>query len=156
MALFALNAGFGWWRMSAPPESSIPVALVESDDAVGKYHRSDKQAVLKAVAAYTREIAKLGAPVSLIVMPENIALIDPAWRKEVEGKLADAAANAHATIVAGFNTEVDGAQRNVALAFVPPTRKPVTYLKRRLVPGLETDVFTPGPGAMVLVSGIGA
>jgi apolipoprotein N-acyltransferase len=132
------------------------VALVESDDGVGGIRHADKARTLKAIDAYTDRMRELsGRGVDLVVLPENIARLDPAWRSEADAKLAAAADSLHATIVAGFNTPVDGAQRNVSRAYTPGTPAPVNYEKRRLVPGLETLFYTPGPGPVVLRNGIG-
>jgi apolipoprotein N-acyltransferase len=155
VVLFAANAGFGYLRMSEPPADTLPVALIESNDAVGKILTTDKDATFKAIDSYADEIAKLRAShVQLIVLPENIARVAPEWVTEVQEKLAKAAPEG-ATVVAGFNTFVDGAQRNVSWALSPSAHAPVTYEKRRLVPGLETAVFTPGPGPRTLSNGIG-
>jgi apolipoprotein N-acyltransferase len=58
-------------------------------------------------------------------------------------------------LVAGFNTELDGAQHNVSLGFLPGEHNPVIYEKRRLVPVLETKYYTPGPGPKLLSNFIG-
>ncbi|MGD0189831.1 MAG: hypothetical protein ABSD74_03720 [Rhizomicrobium sp.] len=156
IALFAANAGFGYWRMSAPPAGSIRVALIDSNDTVGKIRTDDRTATLGAVDAYAAEIAKLDtAHVQLIVLPENISRVAPEWRADAQARLAAAAAPTGATLVAGFNSFVDGAQRNVSWAFAPGTMTPVIYEKRRLVPGLETAFYTPGPGPRALSNGIG-
>lgn len=156
VGLFAANAAFGAIRMSAPPEKMLHVALIESDDTVGKTQRDDREATLKAFDAYAAEIEKLrGKNVKLIVLPENIGWVGPAWRSEAQARLAKAATVADATLVAGLNTSVDGAQRNAAWAFFPHQDAPVTYQKRRLIPGLETRFFTPGKAPVVLPNGIG-
>ena len=156
LAVFVANAAFGYWRMSAPPTGSIHVALIDSDDTMGPTMRDDKNAALKDIAAYAYQISKLrGEHVSLILLPENIALIAPAWRDEAQAGLSAAANRARATVVAGFNTSVDHAQWNVSWAFTPGDSQPVTYIKRRLVPVLESSVFTPGLAPKVLASGIG-
>lgn len=156
VAVFALNAGYGAWRMAMPATGQMRVALVESDDTVGRFRKDDKIATFKAIDAYAAVIAKLrDAHVSLVVLPENISRLAPAWRDEAQAKLAQAIAPLHATLVAGFNTYLDGAQRNVSVAFAPGADRPVTYEKRRLVPVLESAVFTPGPGPRVLANGIG-
>jgi apolipoprotein N-acyltransferase len=95
------------------------------------------------------------AHVQLIVLPENISRVAPEWRAEAQAALAVVADRAQATVVAGFNTKVDGAQRNVSWAFSPGVAQPTTYEKRRLVPVLESAVFTPGPGPKSLANGIG-
>jgi apolipoprotein N-acyltransferase len=156
VALFGANAAYGYWRISEPPSGQIRVALIDSDDTFGPTRREDKAAALKDIDAYAYQIAKLrDVHASLIVLPENIAQIAPAWRGEAEAKLAVAAAQANATVVAGFNTNFDGAQRNVSWAFAPGASEPVTYMKRRLVPVLESSVYTPGPGPKVLANGTG-
>jgi apolipoprotein N-acyltransferase len=156
VALFSANAGYGYWRISAPPEGAMRVALIDSDDAMGPTMRYDRVKVFANIAAYVAEIEKLrGAHVALIVLPENIARIAPAWQSAAQAKFAAAANDAHATIVVGFDTWLDGSLRNVSWAFVPGAARTVTYMKRRLVPVLETSVFTPGPGPKALANGVG-
>jgi apolipoprotein N-acyltransferase len=156
IALFAINAGFGAWRMTEPPSGAMKVALVESDDTVGKFRKDDKAATFKAIDAYAQQIEKLrDAHIDLIVLPENISRVAPSWRDQAEAKLASAANDVNATLVAGFNTYIDGAQRNVSWSFSPGAAEPVTYEKRRLVPVLESAVFTSGPGPRALANGVG-
>jgi apolipoprotein N-acyltransferase len=134
----------------------MKIVLIESDKTVGAIRREDKVATMNAIDAYAQQIAQLhDADVALIVLPENIARVAPAWREEAQAKLADAAAQAHTTLVAGFNTYLDGAQRNVSWSFTPGVAIPVTYEKRRLVPGVESTVFTPGRGPKTLPNGVG-
>jgi apolipoprotein N-acyltransferase len=155
-AVFLANAGFGYVRMSTPPQRSLHVALIESDDTVGKVRVDDQGAGMAAIDAYVAEIETLrGAKVALIVLPENIAQLGPAWRGVAEGKLASAAADVHAALVAGFNTFVDGAQRNVSLGFAPGEIHPVVYEKRRLIPVVETHYYKPGSEPDVLSDGVG-
>jgi apolipoprotein N-acyltransferase len=156
VAFFAANTAFGDVRMSAPPGNTLRVALIDSDDAVGETQRDDKAATLKAFDAYAAEIEKLrGKNVKLIVLPEDIGWVGPAWRGEVQATLAKAATIADATLVAGANASVDGAQRNVSWAFTPGDGTPVTYQKRRLIQGLETRFFTPGKEPVTLSNGAG-
>ncbi|HWY16048.1 MAG TPA: hypothetical protein VNX86_13000 [Rhizomicrobium sp.] len=156
LMLFAANAAYGIWRMSTPPTGSIRVALIDSDDVAGPTGRSDRAAALKDIDAYAAQIAKLnGAHAKLIVLPENIAQIAPDWRSAAQAKLAASANDVGATIVAGFNTFLDGAQRNVSWTFVPGGSRPVTYIKRQLVPVLESSIYRAGPGPQVLSDGTG-
>jgi apolipoprotein N-acyltransferase len=155
VALFAINAGYGYWRVSQPPASTLRVALIESDDTVGKTQKIDDAAAFKAIDAYAAEIAKLkDSHVQLIVLPENISRVAPAWRDAAQAKFA-AVVPEGATLVAGFNTYIDGAQRNVSWSFTPGAQTPVTYEKRRLVPVLESAIYTPGPGPRALANGTG-
>jgi apolipoprotein N-acyltransferase len=153
-ALFAANAAYGYWRISTPATASERVALIDSNDTVGPQRKPDERSELAAVDAYAARIAQLqGRQVQLIVLPENISRIDSPWRSAAEARLAAAADAAGATVVAGFSTLVDGAPRNVAWAFSPGVAIPTTYEKRHLIPVLESSVFKPGPGPVVLPNG---
>jgi apolipoprotein N-acyltransferase len=156
VATLVANAAYGYWRMSEPPSGSLRVALVESDDAVGQTNQDDRAASFKASEAYIAAMEPLrDAHVQLIVLPENISRVAPEWRAEAQAALAVVADRAQATVVAGFNTKVDGARRNVSWAFSPGVAQPTTYEKRRLIPVLESAVFTPGPGPKILSNGVG-
>jgi apolipoprotein N-acyltransferase len=156
LALFSVNAIYGHWRMSLPPSGTLRVALVESDDAVGRIRADDREATLKAIDAYVASIEKLhNARVQLVVLPENISRVAPQWRDEVQARLAAASTRSNATLVAGFNTLIDNAQRNISWSFTPGEATPITYEKRRLVPVLESAIITPGSGPKVLANGIG-
>jgi apolipoprotein N-acyltransferase len=154
--LLAANAAYGHWSMSLPPSGMLRVALVESDDTVGNFGTDDRAATFKAVDAYVAAIDALrDARVQLIVLPENISRVAPEWRGEVQARLAAASNRSHSTLVAGFNTKLDNKQRNISWSFTPGATQPATYEKRRLVPVLESAVFTPGPGPKVLPNGVG-
>jgi apolipoprotein N-acyltransferase len=156
VVLFAANAGYGHWRMSLPPSGTMHVALVESDDAVGRLRTDDREATLKALDAYVATIDQShDTRVRLIVLPENISRVAPQWRDDVQARLAAASNRSNATVVAGFNTTIDNTQRNISWSFTPGRTQPTTYEKRRLVPVLESAVFTPGSGPKVLTNGIG-
>jgi apolipoprotein N-acyltransferase len=156
LALFSANAIYGHWRMSLPPSGTMRVALVESDDAVGRFRADDREATLKAIDAYVATVEKLNDKgVQLIVLPENISRVAPEWRDEVQARLAAASNRSNSTLVAGFNTTIDNVQRNISWSFTPGETTPTTYEKRRLVPVLESAVFTPGSGPKVLANGIG-
>lgn len=154
--LFAANAAYGWWRVAEPPKAAMKIALVESDNAVGGIVKANEPRTMKAVDAYVQAIAKLrDAKVALIVLPENIAMVPPEWWGAVQGKLQSVANEADAVIIAGFNTRLDGAERNISWSFLPGAASPVTYEKRRLVKGPETRLYTPGSAKRALPNGIG-
>jgi apolipoprotein N-acyltransferase len=69
-------------------------------------------------------------------------------------KLAAAADNIGATVLGGFNRFLEGRRRNIVWAFEPGVPSPVTYEKRHLVPGLESNVYAPGPGPRMLPNGV--
>jgi len=158
--LFVANAAYGYLRVSRPPSDARQVALIDSN-TYGYWVDSNRpqsriqQAALQVIDAYTAEVRKLGrGHVQLVVLPENLARITGPWHDEARMKLAAAADTTGATVVGGFNAVLDGARRNMAWAFEPGASGPVTYEKRHLVPGLESDRFTPGSGPRVLPNGI--
>jgi apolipoprotein N-acyltransferase len=154
LALFAANLAYGYWHISTAPVGSARVALIDSDGTVGPRQKEDDSAELAAVDAYAAQIERLrGRGVQLVVLPENISRIDASQQSAAEAKLAAAAQAVGATLVSGFSARVDGAPRNVAWAFSPGAAAPVTYEKRHLVPVLESSVFKPGPGPVVLPNG---
>lgn len=159
--LFAANAVYGYWRVSHASADTLRVALIDNNTygywiAFDKSAGNLEQAALRVIDAYTAQIDKLrGQHVQLVVLPENISMISREWRDQAEARLAAAADATGATIVGGFNMYIDGARRNVAWAFAPRNQTPIIYEKRQLVPGLESSVFTPGPGPRVMPGGIG-
>jgi apolipoprotein N-acyltransferase len=156
LALFAANAAYGFWRISTPGTGSVRVALIDGNAAVGPHQKEDDEAELAAVASYAAQIERLqGRGVQLVVLPENISRIDPSQQRLAQAQLAAAARTVGATLVGGFAAFVDGAPRNVAWAFSPGAAAPATYEKRHLVPVLESSVFKPGRGPVVLPNGTG-
>ncbi len=153
LALFAANAGFGILGMSMPGSEHMRVALIDSDARTAAIFRDDGKATLETIDAYAAETAKLGN-VGLVVWPENLARVLPAWRDEAADRLAATAGRARATVVAGFNDRTASGRHNIAFAASAGDRMPAAYTKRRLVPGLE-QVYTPGTGPMALANGTG-
>ncbi|MGH8217203.1 MAG: hypothetical protein ACREUT_01340 [Steroidobacteraceae bacterium] len=162
--LFAVNAVYGYWRISHPPTATLRVALIDSN-TYGYWAPAHPEhqpafaietAALRVIDAYTAQIESLrGRHVQLVVLPENIARIDDVWRDQAWAKLRAAADATGATVIGGFNARLDGARRNVALAFIPGTAQPIAYEKRHLVPMTESDFFAPGRGPRALPDGIG-
>ena len=147
---FCANLAFGCARTRAAPDRTLRTALIDSNDAVGKIEEADRSAALAAVDGYVAAIEKLrGQSIELIVLPENIAQLAPQWRDEVKQKLARAAADVGATLVAGFNAE----HHNIAFAL--SARADATYAKRRLIIGLETVHYEPGTRPLALGDGTG-
>lgn len=154
LALFAANAAYGYWRISTPGTDSERVALIDSNAAMGPHRKENDEAELAVVATYAAQIDRLRARgVRLVVLPESISRIDPSQQAAAQEILAAAARQVGATVVAGFAADIDGVPHNVAWAFDPQAAAPVTYEKRHLIPGLESSVFKPGPGPVVLPNG---
>lgn len=149
IAVLALNAGYGAWRIGTAPKSPVTHVGLAADDAlIGKGWGNDDGAlgVVKAYADAARTLSAQGA--NLIVFPEKVAQLKPEWRGAAKAELETAAHIGHATIVIGFDD--DGAQRrNTALVFFGNGGSPQEYVKRHLVPGLES-AFTPGTSSFMV------
>lgn len=154
IALFAANAGYGAWRMTAPLNDTMRVALIAGDDAVGQVWEADQASAREVIGAYAREVQRLqGEQIELIVLPENLMRLDPAWREEALSPLVEAAQALGTDIVMGFNTELDGARRNVAWV-ARANGQTFYYTKRQLVPGLETSIYARGAGPLTVSGGV--
>jgi apolipoprotein N-acyltransferase len=158
--LFAANAAYGYLRVSRPPTDAVRVGLIDSNTYgywtdPGPSQTDIKQAALSVIDAYSAQVQKLSSDkVQLVVLPENMARLAEPWHEEARVKLAAAADITGATVLGGFNSVLDGARRNIVWAFEPGVRSPVTYEKRHLVPGLESDIYAPGPGPRMLPNGV--
>jgi len=100
VGLFTANAAYGGWRVSHQPAASLRVALLDSNTYgywAPAYHEHQSTAVAEASAlqiidAYAAQIEQLhGRGVQLVVLPENIAAIAPAWRDRAWTRLRGAA-----------------------------------------------------------------
>jgi apolipoprotein N-acyltransferase len=155
VVVFAANAGFGALRMSEAPDGHIRVGLIDSDTRTSAIFRDDEKATLQTVDAYAAEMAGL-KDVGLIVLPENMARVTPAWHDATTGRLVAAAGRANATVVAGFNDLAGSERHNVAYVASAGDPKTASYVKRRLVLGVETPRYAPGTGGpLVLANGTG-
>jgi len=138
----------------------VRVALIDSNTYEYAVPRNGTQAAMEQAAlgvidAYTAEIRKLGdTKVQLVVLPENMAQIADQWHEAARVRLAAAADGTGATVIGGFNAMRDGSRRNMVWAFAPGASNPMSYEKRHLVPGLESQAFTPGPGPQMLQGGV--
>lgn len=152
LVLFGANVLFGVYRVNADPGSEkVNVALIASDALYRASVSSDGVTALATINAYAtaaQGAIKNGAQV--IVMPEKIAIIEPAWREDALSLLRGLADNKKVTIIAGFDMRGE-ARRNVAMVF-QPGKPPYEYDKRRMVPVLE-DAFRPGLTSGVFAPG---
>jgi len=143
---------FGVARLAQPSGPSMMVAALADRDGRLKTIHNWKPAgtheLAERYAAAARREAGQGA--RLIVIPETALMADSTWRDAALKPLADAARQAHVTIVAG--TFQSHPWRNAALAFLPDGRV-LSYDKRHLlIPGEER--FTPGHGPGLLGNGL--
>ena len=152
LVIFGANVMFGVYRLNAEATGeTVHVALVANDALYRQSVSNDGVTALAVIQNYitaSQTAIKNGAQV--IVFPEKIAIIEPAWRQDALQLLRDAADTSKVTFIAGFDMRGE-TRRNAALVF-EAGKAPYEYDKRRMVPGLE-DVFRPGLSSGVFEAG---
>ena len=155
IALFVVNAAFGYVQLSKPPTATLRTALINSDDTDKTAETGTEKDFDNTVAAYVKQIETLrGKGVKLIVIPEKLARTEPQWAPAAQAKLAAAAKKAGATLVVGMDMRDGTKAYNVSWAFMPGANTPAVYSKRHFVPNLE-DEYAEGPGPLALANGTG-
>lgn len=151
LLLFGAYTLFGVIRLQDTPGEKVRVAMIDSDALNAAAVSTEGNTPVETVKAYLSSASSvLRSGAKIVVLPEKIAVIEPAWRNEIFSLLQEAASRAKATIVVGFDMREDP-RRNAALIFRPSAVRH-QYNKRHLVPGLETafqegfssGVFEPG------------
>jgi len=151
---FAANAGYGCARLYTAHSGELVRVGLAADDRF-PFPVNEQAEADKAVNSYGNEVRLLAEDgVRLVVFPEKIAALSPAWRAAVIAKLGQAARETNTTVVMGFDDRAAGMRRNNALVFTPADTAPREYDKRHLVPGLE-DPFEPGIDGFILPDGTG-
>jgi len=151
LGALALNASYGALAMSDGGDR-VRVGLIANDAIAQKAFADDRKSALDVIAGYARTALTLDKP-ALIVMPEHVAILRAAWREEARSVLQQAADKTDAMLVIGLDERDADTRRNIAWVFQPKAKAPLTYVKRRLVPGLEA-AFTPGASALRLPNGV--
>lgn len=142
LVLFALNLGYGFWHENKPLGPALRIGLAADDSRVHAAFRPKENVARETARAYidaVQGLARQGA--KLIVLPEKILVLEPAWKGEIVNAFSNAARDAGADVVVGFDDR-EGARHNEALVF-SADGSVEGYYKRHMVPGLE-DVFVPG------------
>ncbi len=152
LVLFGANVLFGVYRVNADTSTeTVRVAMIANDALLHQSVSSDGVTALAVISNYVtaaQNAIRNGAQV--VVMPEKIAVIEPAWREDAFNLLRGAADVRKVTIIAGFDMRGE-TRRNVAMVF-EPGKPPYEYDKRHMVPGLE-DAFRPGLKSGVFAPG---
>jgi apolipoprotein N-acyltransferase len=152
--VFAANALYGHWHIQDSAKT-MRVALIASEEVSDAAFADSAKDAIAAVDDYASLIGSLAERnPELVVLPERLTVLKPEWRALALKKMSDAARAAKATVVAGFTDVTPTGKRNIALVFPPDGSGPTSYVKRKLVPGLE-DGFAVGTGPFVLKNGIG-
>jgi apolipoprotein N-acyltransferase len=136
---------FGCVRLrGAPAGEPVRLGVAVSDQAVGRFRTESASAAMEVVDAYARRVARLaGRGAQVVVLPEKLVGVTPAYADTVEARFSRAAAEGGVWLVAGLNRIGTETPRNVALVFAPDGSRVLEYDKIHLVPGFE-DAYAPG------------
>ncbi|GAA4518958.1 apolipoprotein N-acyltransferase [Actinoallomurus oryzae] len=144
--VLVLALGYGGWRLRSPDGRQTERAALVSTDRTIDPVSVDTPAGRDLLDAYTARIRSLTAPhIRVVVLPEKVFMADDASLPALTGPLSRLAVERHADIIAGLVLRRGGALYNVAVDLPPDGGRPVTYVKRHLVPGAES-ALTPGDG----------
>jgi apolipoprotein N-acyltransferase len=141
---------FGAWRLAQPYEQSVRVGLASIDQLTAQAWNSPEQArvVAERYAALVRGFSK--GEVDIVVLPERVFADVEAQVGSGSEPLQNAARDLKATVVAGFNETLPSNERGANTARVfSPDGKVERYIKRKLIPGLESDLV-PGKESLLM------
>lgn len=139
---------FGAVRMAHGYDRQVAVALVAIDSLQDDDVR-DEPTALRNAKAYADLIDTFtGTRPDIVVLPEKSLIRKSGWTDT--GTLVRKAAERHGiSVVAGFNeTLADGHHANTA-EFYQPMQQNRRYLKRKLIPGLESE-FISGTESLII------
>lgn len=140
--LFAANLAFGLARLGAPSGPAVRVAAAGDGDTRLPATEAAARQVSRRYAETAAMLAAGGA--RAIVLPEEIAQLEPEWRDAPNG-FARIAQATGSRIVVGYR-EIADAPRNVAFTF--SREGTARYVKRHLLPGLENLAPGRDPGLL--------
>lgn len=128
---------YGFWQLAQPSGPALRIALLSDDRYAGRVFDHPAQGP-EIAAAFARQVASAAVekPAAIVVPEKMLAAGDTL------------AAPPGSVIVAGIDAAATGGtRRNIAALYAPdaPVR---TYLKKRMVPGLEAE-YTPGKAELV-------
>ncbi len=142
----AAALAYGLTSMAQPQGPSVRIALLTNDHHSGwRFKAAEAPAIARQYAAEIRQFAA-DRP-AYAVLPEKM-FVEAKGAASVAPIFQAVADETGIAVLVGYDEFIDGRQVNSARLYTP--RKPVqTYLKRRMVPGLERE-FRPGYGPLIL------
>ena len=118
-ALFMADLGYGAIHLQRAQAPERNVVLIDSDVLAEASAIDRRDIALGAVLAYAAEIRLKARGADLVVLPERIAVLRPAWRAAAVDYLRAAAHGTGARIVAGFELRDARGAHNIALTISP-------------------------------------
>ncbi|MFI7229769.1 nitrilase-related carbon-nitrogen hydrolase [Nonomuraea angiospora] len=150
----AVAAGYGFWQLRPVDAGTAgKVALLATDRSIDPVAVTDPEgrALLAGYLSRIPALAERGADV--VVLPEKAFRADEADLPLLAGPLSRLASGHRLDIILGLVLTRDGREYNAAIDFPSDGGRPVEYVKRHLVPGLESEfeagtgqAFVPGSG----------
>jgi apolipoprotein N-acyltransferase len=143
--------GFGAVRLRERADvPGVRIGLAASDVAIRAFNTTDRGEALAVIGAFMPAIETLAARgAQVVVLPEKLVGVTDAYARDVEERLAGAAARHRVIVVAGVNEIATPLKRNVALVFAADGSLVGRYRKRHHIPGIEAD-YAAGDTALVL------
>ncbi|MDR6802567.1 hypothetical protein [Asticcacaulis solisilvae] len=137
---------YGVVALAQPQGQNVRIALLSNDHHAGWRFKSVEAPAI--ARQYADEIRALSPDrPAYAVLPEKI-FVEGKGAASVAPMFQAVADETGIAVVVGYDEFIDGRQVNSARLYAPG--KPVkTYLKRRMVPGLERE-FSPGPGPLIV------
>jgi apolipoprotein N-acyltransferase len=147
---------FGILRLAGSPGApAVRIGVAANDEHIERVRSERAAESLDTVAAYARRadaLAKRGAKV--VVLPEKLVGVTPAFASSVEDRLGAAARDDGIWLVAGLNRIGQTPPRNVAVVYAPDGSRALEYDKIHLVRGYE-DAYVPGTTVGILAGAPG-
>ncbi|HEX4955262.1 MAG TPA: nitrilase-related carbon-nitrogen hydrolase [Thermoanaerobaculia bacterium] len=154
VGLVLLACGWGWLRIAgAPSQPAVRVAASATDETLDAFATEDREKALAALRVYAGRIADLaGNGAQVVVLPEKLVGIAPAYEEEARALLSETARASRVTLVAGLNLVARAPRRNLALVLGAGGEPLAEYDKVFLVPGWER-AYRPGDAPALFTVG---
>jgi len=152
VAVLAGACGYGLLRLNAPIAGErIEVGQIAQDAGHVKSLDGDPDLTRSVIAGYARQVDAVGARgARIVVLPEEVAGVQPQDLGQVEEIVANAARRNHLTLIAGLRLLGTPKGQNVALVFRPDGAVLRPYQKHHLVPVWESERLEAGTGILLV------
>lgn len=155
-ALIAAVFTFGAVRLASSPDvATVRVGVAVSDEHIERFRTERADEALEVIDAYAHRADALAARgAQVVVLPEKLVGVTPAFASSVDDRLTALAREKRIWLVAGLNRIGESPPRNVAVVYAPDGRRALEYDKIHLVPGYE-DAYVSGTKLGILATAPG-
>jgi apolipoprotein N-acyltransferase len=136
---------FGWTRVILTPKMpTVRVAMIASKGLIPESESTDPADAADILGQYAKMVGQAASSgAQIVVMPEKIIGVAPAYEWDVVLGLERIAQMSHVWLVVGLNQIGRSPKRNIAVVFAPDGKIAASYAKHHLIPSLEWD-YKPG------------